>query len=95
MNGTTTIKLYGAESCHKTQYYRSLLDKTGLSYQFLDVVQSNPHAEELRGLYENRNLNFPTIMIGRKKLRNPQKGELERWLNKLFPSRLQMDHDKL
>ena len=88
MTDTTTIKLYGAETCHKTQYYRSLLDKKELTYQFLDVAKNTSHAEELCGLYENKNLNFPTITIGRKKLRNPQKQELELWLHKLIPSRL-------
>jgi arsenate reductase-like glutaredoxin family protein len=85
---TTKIKLYGIETCHKTQYYKGLLDKTELTYQFLDVAQNASHAEELRGLYEDNNLNFPTITIGRKKLRNPQKPELELWLDKLIPNRL-------
>ena len=42
------------------------------------------HAEELRGLYENRKLNFPTITIGNKKLRNPSDEELQKWINKLM-----------
>jgi hypothetical protein len=65
-----------------------LLDKTDLPYQFLDVENNETSAEELRSLYENRRLNFPTITIGKKKLRNPYKEELEKWLNKLIPSRL-------
>ncbi len=88
------IKLYGAEGCHKTNYYKILLDKTELPYQFLDVEKNKDHAEELRGLYENRKLNFPTITIGEKKLRNPNKEDLEKWLNKLIPSRLAIVHDK-
>jgi arsenate reductase-like glutaredoxin family protein len=79
-----TIKLYGASGCHKTQYYKLLLDDLGLPYDFLDVEQDEGHAEELRGLYENRKLNFPTITIGNKKLRNPYKEELIKWLNKLI-----------
>ncbi|MFT4697094.1 MAG: arsenate reductase-like glutaredoxin family protein [Flavobacteriaceae bacterium] len=82
------IKLYGATGCHKSNYYRLLLDKTKLPYQFLDVESNESYAEELRSLYENRKLNFPTITIGKKKLRNPYKEELEKWLNKLIPSRL-------
>lgn len=85
MNNNPTIKLYGAEGCHKTHYYQILLDKTGLPYEFLDVEVNENHAEELRGLYENKRLNFPTITIGTKKLRNPYKEELEKWLNKLIP----------
>jgi predicted GNAT family acetyltransferase/glutaredoxin len=88
------IKLYGAEGCHKTHYYKLLLDDIGLPYEFLDVEQNEDHSEELRGLYENRKLNFPTITIGKKKLRNPYKEELIKWLNKLIPNRLNIIHDK-
>lgn len=94
MNNIPKIKLYGAEGCHKTQYYKLLLDETKLPYQFLDVEENEEYAEELRNLYENRKLNFPTITIGQKKLRNPYKEELEKWLNKLIPSRLEIQHDK-
>jgi glutaredoxin len=88
MNNIPKIKLYGAEGCHKTHYYKLLLDETKLPYQLLDVEENEAYAEELRNLYENRKLNFPTITIGKKKLRNPYKEELEKWLNKLIPSRL-------
>lgn len=94
MNKIPEIKLYGAEACHKTNYYKLLLDETKLPYQFLDVEENEEYAEELRNLYENRKLNFPTITIGKKKLRNPYKEELEKWLNKLIPSRLEIVHDK-
>ncbi|MFT4802751.1 MAG: glutaredoxin [Flavobacteriaceae bacterium] len=87
MNIIPTIKLYGAEGCHKSNYYKLLLDKTTLTYQFLDVEKHQHYAEELRDLYENRKLNFPTIIIGEKKLRNPEKKELEKWLNKLIPTK--------
>lgn len=85
MNTIPTIKLYGAAGCHKSNYYSMLLVKTNLPYQFLDVENNESYADELRGLYENRRLNFPTITIGEKKLRNPYKEELEKWLNKLIP----------
>jgi len=94
MTSTPKIKLYGAEGCHKTNYYKLLLDKTELPYQFLDVEANLQHAEELRSLYENGKLNYPTITIGSKKLRNPYKEELEKWLNKLIPSRIPMIHDE-
>ena len=60
----------------------------------MDVEKNKDHAEELRNLYENRKLNFPTITIGKKKLRNPYKEELVKWLNKLIPSRLNIVHNK-
>ncbi|QHI37107.1 hypothetical protein IMCC3317_24850 [Kordia antarctica] len=84
MKNIPKIKLYGTESCHKTIYYKEVLSATGFPYQFLDVEESEEHAEELRNLYENRKLNFPTITIGNKKLRNPRKDELENWLLKLI-----------
>jgi glutaredoxin len=87
VNTIPTIKLYGAAGCHKSNYYKLLLDRTNLPYQFLDVENNESNAEELRSLYENRRLNFPTITIGKKKLRNPYKEELEKWLNKLIPNR--------
>ena len=63
MNEGLIIKLYGASGCHKTNYYRSYFDKMKVTYQFLDVEEYKDRAEELRGLYENRKLNFPTITI--------------------------------
>ena len=84
MDGIPTIKLYGANGCHKTNYYKILLDKTELPYQFLDVEENKDHAEELRSLYENRKLNFPTITIGKKKLRNPSDKDLKKWIEKLI-----------
>jgi len=83
-NDIPIIKLYGAERCHKTNYYKLLLDKTALTYQFLDVETSKEHAEELRNLYETRKLNFPTITIGKKKLRNPSYKDLKKWIEKLI-----------
>jgi len=84
MNVSSIIKLYGTARCHKTNYYKEFLDQTKLPYQFLDVERNNDHAEELRGLYENKKLNFPTIVIGMKKLRNPSDSELKKWLTKLI-----------
>lgn len=80
---TTEIKLYGTERCHKTQYYKDFLDKKNIDYAFLDVATNDHFAEELKGLYENRKLNFPTITIGHKKLRNPSENDLNKWLSKL------------
>ena len=77
------IKLYGAERCHKTQHYKTFFETRHLDYTFLDVEQNKDHALELRGLYKNRKLNFPTITIENKKLRNPNDNELEKWLEKL------------
>jgi arsenate reductase-like glutaredoxin family protein len=48
MDDIQTIKLFGADGCHKTNYYKVLLDKTELPYQFLDVEKNKEDAEELR-----------------------------------------------
>ena len=74
------IKIYGSADCHKTNYYKDFLDKKKQSYQFLDVIQNDEAAKELRALYTTGKLNFPTITIGSKKLRNPSKLELEKYL---------------
>ncbi|KAB1157281.1 glutaredoxin family protein [Tenacibaculum aiptasiae] len=77
------VKLYGAQRCHKTQYYQNYLKTRNISYAFFDVEKNELYAEELRNLYENRRLNFPTITIGKKRLRNPTDKELNKWLQKL------------
>lgn len=88
------IKLYGEKGCHKTHYYQLVLDELGLPYKFLDVVKNKDYASALRNLYDTRKLNFPTITIGSKKLRNPYKEELLKWMHKLIPSMLKIEHDK-
>ena len=88
------IKLYGSESCRKTQHYKTFLETQNLDFEFLDVVENEDHAEELRSLYENRKLNFPTITIKNKKLRNPKDEELIKWINKMIPEQLEITHDK-
>ena len=93
MSPIPKIKLYGTEACHKTQYYQVLLKKMALPYEFMDVKANEDHAQELRSLYKNRKLNFPTITIGKKKLRNPNKDEIEKWLNKLIPDRVKSQLD--
>lgn len=77
-----TINLYGAERCHKTQYYKELLTEKGFQYNFYDVEENESYAEKLRSLYTNNKLNFPTITIGAKKLRNPNDHDLDKWLYK-------------
>ncbi|WP_241507247.1 N-acetyltransferase [Aquimarina sediminis] len=88
------IKLYGEKGCLKTHYYQVLLDDIGLPYKFMDVIENDDYAEELRNLYSNHKLNFPTITIGQKKLRNPYKDELLKWMHKLIPSMLEIQHNK-
>ena len=81
-NNKADIRVYGAARCHKTQYYLKFFKERDFAVTFLDVEQNADFAEELRGLYENRKLNFPTIMIKDKKLRNPSDKDLKKWLAK-------------
>lgn len=80
----TKIKLYGTERCHKTQYYKSFFETRNLNYSFYDVEENRTHAKELRNLYTNKKLNFPTVTISNKKLRNPSEKDLNKWLHKLL-----------
>jgi len=76
----TDIRLYGAARCHKTQYYRKFMDSKKVKYLFRDVEADEDYAQELRALYENRKLNFPTLRVGEKYLRNPSEKALLKWL---------------
>ena len=77
-----TIKLFGAARCHKTQHYQQYFQERNLEVEFLDIEENESYAEELRSLYTNRKLNFPTITIDAKKLRNPSDEELSKWISK-------------
>lgn len=57
----------------------NFFQEKNILFTFFDVED---YAEELRNLYENRRLNFPTIMIKGKKLGNPNDNELLKWLSK-------------
>ena len=65
-------------------YYKKYLEGLNLEYKFLDVELNQANAEALRSLYENRKLNFPTLTIGEKKLRNPSDKDLKKWIEKLI-----------
>jgi glutaredoxin len=82
------IILYGAERCHKTQYYKTYLDVHTINYKLLDVEENTEYDEKLRSLYKSGKRNFPTITIGNKKLRNPSLEKLNKWLDKLTSNEL-------
>lgn len=64
-------------------HYQSFLETHSLDYLFLDVEKNANNAEDLRNLYLNKKLNFPTIVLNTKKLRNPSDDELLKWIDKL------------
>lgn len=77
------ITLYGADRCHKTQHYIRFFQDRNIEFVFLDVEKDEKHAVALRSLYTNGKLNFPTITLDAKKLRNPSDNELVKWMDKL------------
>lgn len=77
------IKLFGHKDCHKTKMYQAHLQEKGVQFVFRDVHENDDAANELRSLYENGRLNFPTILIGSKKLRNPKFSDLDKWLSSI------------
>lgn len=83
MSHNPEVKLYGSETCHKTEYYKTCLVEKGIAYSFLDVVKNESFAKELRDLYASGKLHFPTITIKEKTLRNPYNSELDKWIAKL------------
>lgn len=76
------ITVYGAERCHKTVFYLNYLDERGYEYDFYDVEENEDYAKALCNLYESRKLNFPTLIVNGKKLRNPRTYEVDKWLAK-------------
>ena len=76
------VKIYGADRCHKSLYYMNWFKGRNIAFHFYDVEQNENFAKELRSFYENGKLNFPTIFIKNKKLRNPSEKDLEKWLLK-------------
>ncbi len=76
------ILLYGADRCHKTVFYLELLESKNLEYTFLDVEKNLNAAQELRAMYSSGKLNFPTLVIHGKKLRNPSVKDINKWLDK-------------
>lgn len=76
------IKIYGAARCHKTQYYQQYFTDRQLAFIFLDVEENEAYAAELRSLYASGKLNFPTLIIDGKKLRNPNEKQIEKQLQK-------------
>jgi glutaredoxin len=71
------IILYGSSNCHKTKHYQEILKSKNLIFLFNDVIKNEEKAKELKSLYKSGKLNFPTLKVGGKKLRNPTDLELD------------------
>ncbi len=76
----SNVRLYGAKRCVKSRLYEEALNARGVSYTFLDVENDEAAANELRLLYADRDLKYPTFLIAGKRVRNPSMRELDRTL---------------
>jgi len=75
-----SIVLFGAEDCHKTQFYNSWFLEHKIPYVFLDIHKDKTAALWLSSLYTTHKSHFPTVLIGKKRLRNPSINDLKKWL---------------
>ena len=57
-NPNPDIRLYGAERCHKTQFYMEFMHGMKGPYTFPDVEKKCGYARELSTLYKNGKRNF-------------------------------------
>ena len=76
----SNVRLYGAKRCVKSRLYEAALIERGVPYTFFDVEINDEAANELRLLYADRDLQYPTFLIGGKRVRNPSLRELDRTL---------------
>ena len=76
----TNVKLYGSKDCKKSRLYQDALTERKIDYVFLDVEANQDAASELRLLYSDGSLKFPTLLIGTLRLRNPSLRDLDRKL---------------
>jgi glutaredoxin-like protein NrdH len=80
----TDIKLYALSTCVHCRGCKDLLDKSGCSYNCVDVDKLEP-AERKAALEEIKNLNprisFPTLVIGDKVIVGFKKEEIQEILN--------------
>jgi arsenate reductase-like glutaredoxin family protein len=78
-NSAQPIKLFGKERCHKKQHYKTYLKTRKLYYAFLNIGKT-ANAEELRNLYENREIKFSCKYHSLEKVKNPSNEELQNGL---------------
>lgn len=74
------VKLFGSAHCGKSRYYENALKEREVDYNFLDVEAKADAASELRQLYTDGDLKYPSLLIGTTLLRNPSLRDLDRKL---------------
>ncbi len=74
------VRVYGAKRCHKSRLYENALTERGVPHILRDVEEDDEAARELRLLYPDGALKFPTLLIKGKRVRNPSLRDLDRVL---------------
>ena len=74
------VRVYGTKRCHKSRFYEDALAEREVDYCLRDVEADPDAAEELKLLFPNGALNFPTLLIQGKRVRNPSERDLDRAL---------------
>lgn len=89
------VQVYGTAACEKTGAYLAFLRERGVAHTFLDVSANAQAAEHLGTLFPDGKAHFPTIVLGGRRLRNPDFRQLEKELYRsgaLMPVSLHEPH---
>ena len=78
--GMNIVRVFGARRCHKSRFYEDALCDRGVAYILRDVEEDEDATAELRLLYADGGLKFPTLLIRGKRVRNPTLRDLDRQL---------------
>ena len=76
----TEIQVYGADWCGLTFGVREYLTNARLAYEYRDVDRE-PQAEELMLTLTDGRRRFPVVVVHKRVLTNPTRGELQRVLD--------------
>lgn len=77
---SSVVILYGKARCSKTMFYLDELTKRQIQVEFKDIGEDKKAAHDLRRLYDDGKLRFPTLVITGKRLRNPTLPNLDKHL---------------
>jgi mycoredoxin len=75
------VKVYGATWCEDTQQTRDYLDRTGVTYEYLDV-DADPQAKEWVVQRNGGKQRTPTVVIDDQILVEPENSDLENALRR-------------
>jgi glutaredoxin len=76
-----TVKVYGAAWCEDTQETRDYLDRSGVTYEYLDV-DTDPVAKDYVVKHNGGKQRTPTVIIDDQVLVEPENADLENALRR-------------